>query len=105
MSIKEGFFNKQKQKRDSINAQIDNYDRDIKDEKELLAKKRGELDKLAGDAGASIEPKIKAVKDNAKLKIDNIQKQIDQITSDQLSNKQSLKTELTQKQDGFNDKF
>ncbi len=104
-SIKEGFFNKQKQKRDSINAQIDNYDRDIKDEKELLAKKRGELDKLAGDAGASIEPKIKAVKDNAKLKIDNIQKQIDQITSDQLSNKQSLKTELTQKQDGFNDKL
>ena len=68
-SIKEGFFNKQKQKRDSINAQIASYDGDINDEKNLLAKNRSELDKIAGGAGASIEPKINAVKDNARLKI------------------------------------
>ena len=51
-SIEEGFFNKQKQKRDSINAQIASYDRDIKEEKNLLAKNRSELNKLAGSAGA-----------------------------------------------------
>ena len=102
--IKEGFFNKQKQKRDSINAQIAGYDRDINDQKNLLAKNRSELDKLAGGAGASMEPKINAIKDNSRLKIINIQKQINQITSDQLSTKQSSKTKLTLKQDEFNEK-
>jgi predicted nucleic acid-binding Zn-ribbon protein len=104
-SIKEGLFNKQKEKREAINTQIASYDSEIKDVKNLLAKNRSELDKLAGNAGASIEPKINAVKDNARLKINNIQRQINQITSDQLSTKQSSKTKLTLKQDEFNEKL
>ena len=104
-SIKEGLFNKQKEKREAINTQIASYDSEIKDVKNLLARNRSELDKLAGNAGASIEPKINAVKDNARLKINNIQRQINQITSDQLSAKQSSKTKLTLKQDEFNEKL
>jgi hypothetical protein len=104
-SIKEGLFNKQKEKREAINTQIASYDSEIKDVKNLLAKNRSELDKLAGNAGASIEPKINAVKNNARLKINNIQRQINQITSDQLSAKQSSKTKLTLKQDEFNEKL
>jgi len=104
-SIKEGFFNKQKQKRDSINAQISNYSNDINNEKKVLTKNTEELNKLAGGAGASIEPKISAIKENARLRVNNIQKQINQITSDQLSVKQSSKTELSQKKDELNKKL
>ncbi len=104
-SIKEGFFNKQKQKRDSINNQIMGYNNDISDEKNLLAKNRNELQNLAGGVGASIEPKMNAVKANARLRITNIQKQINQITSEQLSTMQSSKTKESNKQDELRERL
>ena len=100
-SIKEGFFNKQKQKRDSINVQIISYTNDINDEKKLLTNNRNLLDKIVGGVGAGIQPKIAAIKENAKLRVNNIQKQINQITSDQLLSKQSSKTTESDKQDEF----
>ena len=103
-NIKEGFFNKQKQKRASINAQIANYSNDINDEKRLLTNNRDKLNEIAGGAGASIQPKIFAIEKNARLRVINIQKQINQITSDQLSTKQNSKTIETNKQGEFREK-
>ena len=54
-----------------------------------------------GGVGAGIQPKIAAIKENAKLRVNNIQKQINQITSDQLLSKQSSKTTESDKQDEF----
>jgi len=104
-SIKEGLFNKQTKKREAIQREIDNYINNINEEKNTISQKRKELDGVAGAIGSGVEPKIRAIRENTKIKVSGVQKQIDQITNDQLLAKQNTKSKLSQKQDQFNNEL
>ncbi len=94
-NIKEGLFNKQTKKREAIQAQIDKYDVDIDNLKRNLESKRDELNNLSGNIASQNIPRIEGIKKDEELRIKNIQKQITQITNEQLRPKENEKSRLS----------
>lgn len=94
-NIKEGILNKQTKKREAIQTQINNYDRDIEDLKRDIENKRNELNNVSGNIASQNRPRIEAIKKDEALRIENIQKQIIQITNEQLKPKENEKSRLS----------
>ena len=90
---KEGILNKQTKK--AIQTQINNYDRDIEDLKRDIENKRNELNNVSGNIASQNRPRIEAIKKDEALRIENIQKQIIQITNEQLRPKENEKSRLS----------
>ena len=96
--IQEGFFNKQKNKREAILAQIQSYDNEIDKlevNKTTLSK---QLDQVLSDNASQNIPLINQINQELKLKNDELQKQIDQIQNEQINPKLNAKKNITDQQ-------
>ena len=83
----------------STEINIENVSRDIEKKENALETTRKERDLALGNSVSKNEPQIKALRDNANIKINNINNQIKEIEDNQLSTKLTSKSETTSKQD------
>ena len=100
-SIQEGFFNKQKNKREAILKQIQSYDEQVKKLEVDKSNLSNQLDKVLSDNASQNIPLINQINQELKLKNDELQKQIKNIQNDQVQPKLSSKKNITDQQEAL----
>ena len=98
-NIQEGFFNKQKNKREAILAQIQSYDNEIDKLEINKSNLSKQLDQVLSDNASQNLPLINQINQELKLKNDELQKQIDKIQNEQITPKLNAKKNITEQQD------
>ena len=88
-----------------IQKNILNVSEEITKKERSLDGVRNELDQVLGNSASKNQPQIKAIKNNANLKINRINNQIENISVNQLRPKQTQKSIEAQKQGDLNDEI